>query len=202
MRETIPIRYVGPSMNPTFQSGDLLTYTPVPVSELTRGDVIVFQSPQEPILVIHRVIAVENGTIRTRGDNNSRKDTYLLTQADIRGRVVSGTRGKERLRVYHGTRGRMQAGYHRKTKSLQRCCCHLVQPCYAFLSEHRIVSRWTGRWLKVRVTAYERPAGREQYARLCGRTVAHRPAGSDAWCIYPPYRMVIDSGALSFPEEE
>ncbi|WP_062396207.1 hypothetical protein [Methanogenium cariaci] len=50
--------------------------------------------PQEPILVIHRVIAVENGTIRTRGDNNSRKDTYLLTQADIRGgRVVSGTRG-------------------------------------------------------------------------------------------------------------
>ncbi|KAF1078139.1 hypothetical protein MKMG_00945 [Methanogenium sp. MK-MG] len=189
-------------MHPTFKSGDMLAYTPVLLSELMKGDVIVFMSPQESIQVIHRVAAVEQGNIRTRGDNNSRADPYVLTQADIRGKIVSGTRGKQQLRVYHGTRGRMQAVYHGKTKSLQRGLIIFVKPLYSFLSEHRIISRWTSGRLRVRVAAYERPAGREEYATICGRTVAHRPAGSDEWKIYPPYRMVIDCGALPASEAE
>jgi len=196
MRATTPITYVGPSMNPTFRTRDVLEYEPVTVSGLRRGDIIVHVSPERPIRVIHRVIAVHGERVRTRGDNNGNDDPYTLTGEDILGRVVSATRGKKRLHVHNGMAGRVQAGYYRMKKSLRNNLVLLVQPLYSFLSEHRLISRWTARWLNIRVAEFERPAGRERYATLYGRVVAHIPPRSDMWRIQPPYRVFIDDSLL------
>ncbi len=197
MSEEILIKYVGPSMNPTFKTHDMLIYRPVPISDLRKGDIIVFVQPQKKIQVIHRVSAVNGENIHTRGDNNRQPDPYTLTQTEILGRVVSATRGKKRIRVYNGMTGRVQVSRHRMVKFLRGSFISVIQPPYSFLSEHRIISRWTGRWLTLRVVECKRPAGKERYATLYGRVVAYSPPGTDRWTILPPYRIVIDDSLLA-----
>jgi signal peptidase len=68
------------SMRPTISPGDLAVTQAVPVSSLKVGDVIVFYPPgggTEPVL--HRIVSLENGLIKTRGDANNVDDPWQVT---------------------------------------------------------------------------------------------------------------------------
>jgi len=68
------------SMRPTISPGDVAVTQAVPVSSLKVGDVIVFYPPgvtAEPVM--HRIVSLENGLIKTRGDANNVDDSWQVT---------------------------------------------------------------------------------------------------------------------------
>ena len=81
------------SMRPTFQPGDLVAAWRVPISSLTKGDVIMFTPPGQTKREMHRIVAItrSNGKTRvvTKGDANHVKDPW--------GRI--GLRGKYAYRL-------------------------------------------------------------------------------------------------------
>jgi signal peptidase len=70
----------GKSMLPTLREGDIVFIARVDPGEIKVGDVIVYKSPSNSIVVIHRVISIvnEDGDYYyvTKGDNNSGPDTW------------------------------------------------------------------------------------------------------------------------------
>lgn len=91
------IKVQGHSMEPTFQSGDLILVDTSATPEI--GDIIVFEIPDnEPgagNLVVHRFIGLrEDGTYLTQGDNTVSPDTFGTTRSDII--------GSPRLAIPHG----------------------------------------------------------------------------------------------------
>ena len=70
------------SMRPTISPGDVAVTQAVPVSSLKVGDVIVFYPPTnstEPVM--HRIVSLDKGVIKTRGDANNVDDPWQVTLA-------------------------------------------------------------------------------------------------------------------------
>ena len=82
----------GASMAPRLQTGDLAVLRPT--REYAVGDVAAYRSPMLDRMVIHRIVAVDDGTYTFRGDNNSWLDPETLTQDDMAGKLL--------LRIPHG----------------------------------------------------------------------------------------------------
>ena len=67
------------SMRPTISPGDVAVTQAVTVSSLKVGDVIVFYPPgvrAEPVM--HRIVSMVNGVIKTRGDANNVDDAWQV----------------------------------------------------------------------------------------------------------------------------
>jgi signal peptidase len=74
------------SMVPTFYKGDLVFVTGF--DDLVVGDIIVFDVGNKNYPIIHRVFEIkQDGTIRTRGDNNGFTDPWLVSENDIHGKA-------------------------------------------------------------------------------------------------------------------
>ena len=71
------------SMEPTYYKGDLLFVKAQ--SDYSAGDIVVYQS--EGILVVHRVIEIDGGTVTTQGDANNAPDKPFDVSS-IKGSVV------------------------------------------------------------------------------------------------------------------
>lgn len=71
------------SMEPTYYTGDLLFVKAQ--SDYSAGDIVVYQS--EGILVVHRVIEIDGGTVTTQGDANNVPDKPFDASC-IKGSVV------------------------------------------------------------------------------------------------------------------
>jgi signal peptidase len=69
------------SMQPTFSAGDVVVTRALPTGSVRVGDVIVFQPPNAPKPVIHRVTSLRDGVITTRGDANPVDDPWRLRLA-------------------------------------------------------------------------------------------------------------------------
>jgi len=88
----------GSSMEPTLQSGGLLTIDPLEPQDVKVGDIIVYNVPSMiqdyysyPPTVAHRVIEVQTVpslAFRTKGDNTG-EDPFTIRPQDIRGTVGS-----------------------------------------------------------------------------------------------------------------
>ena len=117
MKQTQPIKprelgsmnYIGPSMNPILKAGDILEIVSYEGQEVRPGDVIVFVAPGGDSKVIHRVVAIDSRGIRTRGDNSTDVDPWILKADQVLGRVVCARRRNKRLKVFGGPMGRLVA---------------------------------------------------------------------------------------------
>lgn len=73
------------SMEPELSKGDLIIVKED--TEYSIGDVVVFQDGD--ILVVHRIIAVEEETVTTQGDANNTPDAPV-NRTQIKGKVTDG----------------------------------------------------------------------------------------------------------------
>ena len=131
------INYSGPSMNPTFLTGDWLNV--IPYDNYNRhkpeaGDVIVFHPPEESRMVVHRIVSLDpdSGAIRTRGDNNNGEDSWCIELRDITGVVVSAKRGGKTIRIRHGKTGLSRARLLWRQKRLIDAVLKKLRPIYHF----------------------------------------------------------------------
>jgi signal peptidase len=99
------------SMEPTLHGGPFWVLPDIVVVEgrgrityqdLRVGDIIVFCQPRprlEPCpqdydrVIVHRIIRIDGGGIRTKGDNNGLPDAWVVREEDILGRVVFVVKG-------------------------------------------------------------------------------------------------------------
>lgn len=92
-------------MFPTFLPKDLLRISVYrSFSEVRPGDAVIYGAPGGK-KTVHRIVRIENGKIRTRGDNNNLTDSYALVFSDLIGRVDRIERGGKCRYAYAGVRG-------------------------------------------------------------------------------------------------
>ena len=81
------------SMQPTFQTGDVIVTVDTPVSSLQVNDVITYHSPENTkMLVTHRIMKktfTDHGFVfLTKGDANDMNDSYQVSSDLVVGRIV------------------------------------------------------------------------------------------------------------------
>ena len=79
----LPVRFIylySGSMRPTYEPGDLAVVFVGKNLAVEPGDVVLFRAPLGP--TIHRVAAVENGLIITKGDANDAPDANKIQKVD------------------------------------------------------------------------------------------------------------------------
>ncbi len=84
------VTVVSDSMLPIIHRGDLLFV--VRPAEYRTGDIVVYEVSVVPYPIVHRLIGREevDGTMywKIKGDNNPDSDPWLITDQNIRGKVV------------------------------------------------------------------------------------------------------------------
>ncbi len=105
--------YIGPSMNTTLRSGDVLQVLPYGGRSIRPGDVIVFRPPGKNRTAVHRVVSVAGDGIRTQGDNNRSVDPWVLRPDCVVGRVVRVQRKSRRRPILGGPWGRLHLSLKR-----------------------------------------------------------------------------------------
>jgi len=144
--------YNGRSMRGTFRNGDLLELEPVKPGDLRPGDVVVYRGKDDPEeMVVHRVVLIAKGRIRTRGDWNLQEDSTDLAYSRLIGRVTGLERKGNRHTVANGPRGRNKARFIHTRLQIQRCLQKCLRPLYVLLKKSRIIPRiWDPPLRKVR----------------------------------------------------
>lgn len=76
------------SMEPKIKMGSVVVIKPS--QDLKTGDVITFKNPKDPKTTItHRISAINNGVIQTKGDANNAPDNWEVTENQVLGKVVT-----------------------------------------------------------------------------------------------------------------
>jgi signal peptidase len=188
--------YTGPSMNPTLKAPDILSVVPYNERKIRCGDVIVFVPTGGNRRITHRVISVDKEGIKTRGDNNSDIDSFILKPDNILGRVVYARRGNRRLRIYGGLAGRLFVYTVKVLKKIDTGISFLLHPIYHWLSKTGLFRRLVPLRLKPRIISFKRPAGVEHHLVMGRRVVGKRLPGKVDWHIKRPFRLFIDEKSL------
>lgn len=188
--------YTGPSMNPSLKAGDGLRIIPYEDRKVCVGDVVVFHPPGGGRDVVHRVVSVDSEGVRTRGDNNSQIDPWLLQPRDIIGQVVSARRGNNRVTIHGGTWGRVLGPALRTKKQLNQAISRILHPAYHALAKSGFFSSFLPLQRKTRILSFDRPHGKEYQLLLHNRVIGRRPPDRDQWQISRPFRLFIDESSL------
>ncbi len=81
----------GDSMTPIIRNGEMVKVLPYSKATLEKGDIIVFCKFSDH-LTVHRVVDVirehDKTIYRTKGDNNSLEDSYMVFPDEILGKVL------------------------------------------------------------------------------------------------------------------
>ncbi len=86
----------GQSMQPLFRDGDVIEIRKITFPKIKVDDVITFI--REENLISHRVVYKTDKYLLTAGDNNQSVDKKVIAK-DIFGKVVSITRGNEKIQI-------------------------------------------------------------------------------------------------------
>ena len=194
--EARTVNYIGPSMNPILKSGDRLRIIPYNGKEVGRGDVIAFLPPGGDPKIIHRVVSVSAKGIRTRGDNSSHVDPWILRPDQILGRVVSAQRGNRRRRIFCGPMGSLFALTVRFIHVVDSCVSFLLRPAYREFARAGIFIRLLPAQMRPRVISLNRDAGTELQLVMGRRVIGRWLEGKSEWNIRRPFRLFVDEESL------
>jgi len=190
------VMYTGPSMNPTCQEPDLLEIIPYGDRAVKRGDVVCFRPPGSSISVVHRVIRITSGGIRTRGDNNTENDPYLVQPSDINGKVVSAWRGRHLRRIAGGWPGYFIQYGVRLRRFIRKMIAKVLKRLYDHLAKTGIFRHLLLPGLRPHVVAFQ--TKHQTYFKLMiGRRVVGRcNKRQGTWRIRYPFHLFVDESTL------
>ncbi len=186
--------YCGCSMKGVFQPGDFLHVTPVTLTALRLGDIIVFRDPAENKRlkrIAHRIVAIDkNRKISTRGDNNLASDTIDITKDILIGRVDRFERNGKLHCVAYGYRGLFRAYHMRLRLVAYRKLIRLFRLCYAALRNSRFLTLiWNP---KLQEISFDTPTGKRIKYLHCGKTVMIKE-GRKIILKKRPYDLLVDN---------
>jgi hypothetical protein len=181
------LAYRGESMQGIFREGDCLWIEPIPFQEVRVGDVVAFTSGAKT--VAHRVVAVGDRGLLTRGDAAMGPDPSPVTPDHLLGKVVMRERRGKRCVISGGPLGRGRGGMLHGIARLRRWLLFPLAPAYRWLRASRWASRvWTPR---VGVVRFAGPEGELVKYIHRGQTVARWFPGEQRWTCRKPYDLVL-----------
>jgi len=188
---------VGRSMEPTLFGQELLEVVTFDGGAPVVGDVVLYHPLDGGEMVVHRVVRVErDGTIRTRGDNNSAEDLFALAAGDIVGRVVAAWRGQRKYAIHGGLAGRLVGAWRRFVRTLIRRGGLLLRPIYRALARTGIMARLApARW-RARVVTVQLDGHPLRRVLVGGRIAGYYDTRRRRWQIRYPYRLLVEEGRL------
>ncbi len=190
------MNYAGPSMNPTLKAGDGLSVIPYENRRIQIGDVVVFPHPEGNHNVVHRVVAVDSQSVRTKGDNSINMDPWILSPDDIFGRVVSAKRENRSVTIHGGALGRIFAPILWTIKKVNLSVSIVLHPIYHCLARSGIFIKFNQFLPKTRVLSFHRTGGTEYHLLMGNRVIGRRLLGKDQWQIARPFRLFVDETSL------
>lgn len=204
--------YTGKSMNPVFYDADLLEIKPYKsIQSIQCGDVITFPLRKNKNIladeltgeekkeknVTHRVVAVKNDLILTRGDNNPNIDPWALTFDQIFGRVTYKIVRQKKYYIQRGFMGRLCMLKNRTRRSLRIIIIRTMKIPYRFLSYcSPIISRIIPIQKKMRVVIFCRNDHSIKQLMLGKKIIATKNRWEAKWRIRRPYRPFINEALL------
>jgi signal peptidase I len=195
-RELKHINYVGSSMNPLLKDGDGLHIVPYKDRAILPGDVIVFVPTGSEKKIVHRVVSVDARGVKTRGDNASTVDPWVLARDHILGRVVYAQRKNRKRSTVGGFPGRIVAcSFH----CMHRCgagLSFLLRPVYHRLGRSASLRKTLRGLLKPRVLFFRRVEGMELHLVVRHCLIGRRLPGKEYWEIRRPFRLFVDEALL------
>lgn len=78
------------SMIPEFKAGDIAITYKTDFDKLEVGDVITYLDDNK--IIIHRIVEINDGFIKTKGDNNSTEDKVLIDRQNYLGKLIYHTK--------------------------------------------------------------------------------------------------------------
>ena len=179
-------------MDPVLKTGDILEI--IPYNELPRkGDIVVFHSPPDNTKIVHRIISITGDKIFTKGDNNRNRDTSVISQQNILGRVIYARRGKRRISIGYGVSGRSWAFFASKNSLLKY---RLLNPVYSWLSDRGYFNKLFPLIKNTSIFSFNKKNGKELGLFLGKKQIGYLPASGRKWLIKPPFRLFIDEKLL------
>ncbi len=210
--------YSGPSMFPTLLPLDFIEVRPlsehfnrrgeVRLGDLGRGDVILFSVPQEGAppggkmeqLVVHRVMAVLPGGLRTRGDHNTQDDAWLVQPAQVVGRAVAARRGARTVPIPGGWYGIARVGCEKMVRRVVRRLLDIGKEGILARRGSYDGVRGSGQgyppypkmpWFNPRLVVFATPRGPVTRLLVGGRVIGEYTPTERRWRIRLPYRLLI-----------
>jgi len=184
--------YNGPSMMPTFRPGYLLYIRP-DASDISPGDVIVFDNLSENIPTVHRVVSISNLGLITRGDNNRLCDPSPVLPDHLIGRVEMLEDQGRLLPVTSGRRGLWLARFGWGVRWIDRRMQRLFRKPYNAIRNcipiRQILYRWFSNYLKViHLNTQDGPLVKTTFQ---DRTVAHWEPQKGHYECRKPYDLFV-----------
>lgn len=183
-------------MYPTLRPLDSLSLVPYNCREVRAGDVVVFPSPERRQKIVHRVISVDSCEIRTRGDNNTRRDPWVLRPEKILGRVVFAERGDRRIPIQNDRAGRHRAALLRGRVLIRSGIVMLLRPVYYQFSKIGYLNGLSSVCSRMKVISFNRPFGIELQLFMDGRIVGRLYPERNEWHISFPFKLFVDMDML------
>jgi hypothetical protein len=184
--------YLGNSMRGVFMPGDNMLLMVVPHAEILLGDVIVFHNVSQRDrreLVVHRVIAISDSGLITRGDNNLHSDGLPVLPEQIVGKVIAVQNGPHTKAVLGGFLGLCRANLFRFFLFFKLYFRYFFRRYYARIRDSRLVERlWMPEIQKIR---FQTAAGILVKYLHRGRTVASWDAAAGKFICRKPFDLVI-----------
>jgi signal peptidase len=186
-------------MSPTLKTGDSLKILPYRNRAINVGDVIVFPSPYDDSLIVHRVVSVDKQGIQTKGDNSRFRDNVVLQLSAIIGQVVSVQRNGRKISISGGFPGQMYALALWAAKCADHALITVIRRFYIWLAEQGIFRKVFPNLSRLQIYCFKTREGMELKLRLGRRVVGRRLPGHDRWYIRRPFRLFIDESSLPKP---
>jgi signal peptidase I len=155
--ERTPPRYIynGTSMNPLFHAGQVLYVHPT-ARELSVGDIIVFNDPINKVNVVHRIVAISDNHLITRGDNNSLDDPVPVQFSQVLGKVQTAEDNTAFKKVRGGRIGLWGSIIGRMLRGINHWGTHNLGFPYRALRRSRIMQHlWRPVIVKIHVQTNE-----------------------------------------------
>jgi len=154
------------------------------------GDVVVFDHPSEQGRIVHRGVAAETGSLRTKGDNSVHLDDWALQPEDLASRVVAIRRHGRLLPVPENARKAILA--FQVKRKLDQLISWLLRPIYRKLSQ---IGLFRG-CLEPRLLSFSRPDGVEWQLWVGNWLVGRKLPTWTTWSISRPFRLFLDEASL------
>lgn len=193
IKKFIPLvlTYSGTSMYPKLRESDMLRIYTGSKYLPSKGDIILFEHPDNKNPIVHRIIEIEEDRIYTKGDNSHEPDPWVLTQADIKGTVIQIWRNRKTIHILK------DKGLQRK-KNIHQLLLNIIWPIYLYLKPIYKSATLNGIFynllpyrLKPRPVIFTSNNNAILYLIFNKINVARYDRSQKKWFIKPPFRFMI-----------
>lgn len=189
----------GTSMNPTLSRLDILEILPYKARKPQLGDVVFFLPPSHDDYFVHRIVLVGDSFFLTKGDNNTKIDTWTLRNNDIYGRVIAAHKGNKRRVILNGFPGRFVEKFCHFRKFFSRLIARLLGPAYRSLCSDGFL-HWIIPYRFIpRVVTFHSDSDSSHQLLLGKRIIGFYDCTLLQWQIRRPFRVLVDESSLPTP---